>query len=99
MSKVIKWGILGTGKIAGKFASDLRYVQRCELLAVGSRSIDTAKAFAKRFSIERSYGSYEELARDPDIDVIYISTPHNLHRENTLLCLKNDKSVLCEKPI
>jgi scyllo-inositol 2-dehydrogenase (NADP+) len=96
--KTIKWGILGTGLIARKFAEGLRDVAHAELLAIGSRSIDTAQSFARDFQVPRTYGSYEELASDPDIDVVYIATPHNLHCENTLLCLDKGRNVLCEKP-
>jgi predicted dehydrogenase len=98
MTKIIKWGILGTGGIAHKFAPGLGDLPNIELLAVGSRSQSSADAFADEFKIERRYSSYEALARDPDIDAIYISTPHPFHKENTLLCLANGKAVLCEKP-
>jgi predicted dehydrogenase len=94
----IKWGILGPGWIAAKFAEGLKVVDDAELYAVGSRSIDNAKKFAQDFKVTKAYGSYEELARDPDVDVIYIATPHILHYENTLLCLEHGKNVLCEKP-
>lgn len=96
MSK-IRWGILGLGNIAKKFASDLKFVEDAELLGVGSRDIEKAKSFAKEFSAKRSYGSYEELASDPDIDVIYIATPHSHHHDNVMLCLDHSKAVLCEK--
>ncbi len=95
---MIKWGILGTGKIAGKFAEDFRFVKNAELIAVGSRTEQSAVSFAKKYHIDKHYSSYELLAQDPEIDAIYISTPHNLHYENTLLCLNHGKSVLCEKP-
>jgi predicted dehydrogenase len=96
--KIIKWGILGTGRIAGKFATDLRYTEGCELVAVGSRTKESADRFAADFSIKYSHGSYEELMQNTEVDVIYIATPHNLHHENTLLCLNHHKAVLCEKP-
>lgn len=98
MQKTIKWGILGPGKIAHKFAEGLKYVSNTELFAVGSRSYQKAQEFAGHYNISRVYGSYYDLVRDPDIDVIYIATPHNLHFENTMLCLENGKNVLCEKP-
>lgn len=98
MEKQIKWGILGTGNIAKKFAEALKHTKNSELLGVGSRNIEHAKVFAEDFNVSRTYGSYEELAKDPDIDVIYVATPHVYHCENTLLCLNNGKSVLCEKP-
>jgi predicted dehydrogenase len=94
----IKWGILGPGWIARKFAAGLKVVDNAQLFAVGSRNIDNAEKFAKEFNVPRTYGSYQELVKDPDVDVIYIATPHILHYENTLLCLENGKHVLCEKP-
>lgn len=96
--KTIKWGILGTGRIAGKFATDLRFAEGCELVAVGSRTKESADKFAAGFSIKYSHGSYEELVQNTEVDVIYIATPHNLHHENTMLCLNHHKAVLCEKP-
>ncbi len=98
MTKTIRWGILGTGAIAHKFATGLGDLPDVELLAVGSRTQDSADAFADEFKIERRYSSYEALAKDADVDAIYISTPHPFHKENTLLCLANGKAVLCEKP-
>jgi scyllo-inositol 2-dehydrogenase (NADP+) len=97
-SKNIKWGFIGTGWIAQKFANALKETERAELYAIGSRSIESARMFAERFNAPKVYGSYEEVARDPEVDVIYIATPHNLHCVNTLLCLENNKHVLCEKP-
>lgn len=97
--RLIKWGILGTGWIANKFAAALKVSTNCELVAAGSRNIETAKSFAAEFQIPKAYGSYEELVGDKDIDVVYIATPHNLHLENTLLALDHNKHVLCEKPI
>jgi predicted dehydrogenase len=94
----IRWGILGTGFIAGKFAEALAFLPDAELAAVGSRTADSARRFAETFGIGRFHDSYKLLAQDPDIDVIYIATPHNLHMENTILCLNAGKAVLCEKP-
>jgi predicted dehydrogenase len=96
--ETIRWGILGAGRIARKFASDLRFVADAELVAIGSRSEQSADDFAKDFPVKYKHDSYEALAQNPDVDVIYIATPHNLHYQNTLLCLENGKSVLCEKP-
>lgn len=95
----INWGIISTGKIAGKFAEDFIRVKNGKLLAVGSRSETSAKAFADRFQIERTYRSYEDLAADPDVQAVYIGTPHHLHYDNALMCLRNGKHVLCEKPL
>jgi predicted dehydrogenase len=98
MGRTINWGILSTGRISEKFASDLQFVPNARLAAVGSRDADRAFEFARKFNAQRAYGSYEELASDKDIDVIYIGTPHVSHCENTLLCLDKGKAVLCEKP-
>ena len=96
--KTIRWGILSTGSIAHKFAKGLGDLPDTELLAVGSRSQASANAFGDEFGIERRYSSYVELAADPDLDVVYVGTPHTLHCENTLMLLEAGKAVLCEKP-
>jgi len=97
--KKIKWGILGTGRIASVFATALAEVENSELYAVGSRNAANAQQFATEYAIHKAYGSYQELVEDPEIDVIYVATPHNLHLENTLLALNHNKHVLCEKPL
>jgi predicted dehydrogenase len=94
----IRWGIIGTGKIAHHFANGLKAAPDAELVAVGSRSQATADAFGDEFDVPRRYGTYVELAEDIDVDVVYISTPHQNHRESTLLCLNAGRNVLCEKP-
>jgi len=99
MQKNIKWGILGTGWIARKFADALTVAQGCELYAVGSRNAKQASEFAAEYKIPKSYGSYLDLVQDAEVDVIYVATPHNLHFENTILALNHGKHVLCEKPI
>ncbi len=96
--RTIKWGIIGTGNIATKFATALNRMENIELEGVASRDLRRAEDFAKRFHFHKAYGSYEELAKDPSIDVIYISTPHQEHKGNAALCIRNKKSVLCEKP-
>ena len=96
--KKIRWGILGTGTIAHKFASDLKFVENAKLFAVSSRSLENANIFAEEFNLPLSFGSYEELAQCDEIDIVYIATPNNLHHPNTLLCLNNGRAVLCEKP-
>jgi predicted dehydrogenase len=98
MREIIRWGILGTGNIATSFATGVATMPDAQLAAVGSRSQVTADAYGDKFSIARRYSSYEELAHDPDLDVIYIATPHSLHLENMLLCIEAGKAVLCEKP-
>lgn len=94
-----KWGIIGLGKITHKFASDLLDVEGAELYAVASRTQSKADEFASKFNAEKAYSAYEDLVKDPDVDVIYIATPHVFHAENTLMCLQHKKAVLCEKPI
>ena len=94
----LRWGILGTGSIAAKFAKGLEAVTDADLVAVGSRAQSTAEAFALKHGARRAHSSYEELATDPEVDAIYIATPHVLHRENTLTCIEGGKAVLCEKP-
>lgn len=98
MPDKIRWGILGTGIIAGKFATGLAVLPDAEIVAVGSRSQESADAFARRFNIPRRHASYEALAHDSAVDVLYIATPHSLHAENTLMGLAAGKAVLCEKP-
>jgi predicted dehydrogenase len=92
----LRWGILATGGIAGAFASDLRTAGR-DLVAVGSRSQESADAFAARFDIPRAHASYEALVADPEVDIVYVSTPHPMHHENARLALEAGKHVLVEK--
>ncbi|HEX5857026.1 MAG TPA: Gfo/Idh/MocA family oxidoreductase [Microbacterium sp.] len=93
----LRWGILATGGIAHAFATDLRAVG-IDLIAVGSRSQASADAFAAEFDIPRAYPSYEDLVADPDVDIVYVSTPHPMHVANASLALENDTHVLVEKP-
>lgn len=94
----IKWGILSTGTIAKKFAATLSQLTDCgKAVAVASRSQETADQFAGEYSIAKAYGNYTDLVSDPDIDVIYIATPHSHHFANAKLCLEHGKNVLCEK--
>lgn len=95
--EALKIGIMGTGGIASVLANTMLKMPQVALMGAGSRSLEKAEEFAARFSIERAYGSYEELAKDPDIQLIYIATPHSEHYSNAKLCLENGKHVLCEK--
>lgn len=95
--KKIRWGILGCGKIARKFAADLKFVKDAELFAVGAREQSTADAFVKDFPAKYAHNSYEALLSNTEVDVIYVATPHGLHHEHVMLCLKHKKAVLCEK--
>ncbi|MBZ5738617.1 Gfo/Idh/MocA family protein [Nocardioides mangrovi] len=97
-----RWGILATGKIAQTFARDLALVPDAELVAVGSRRLESAEAFAAEHGPgdgTAAYGSYEELVADPAVDVVYIATPHAFHLDNARLCFEAGKHVLCEKPV
>ena len=99
-SKILRWGILGTGNIARQFAQGLNAVpSRHAVLAVGSRQADTATAFAKTHSIATAYSSYAEVLADRKVDAVYISLPNSLHHPWTLAALAAGKHVLCEKPI
>jgi predicted dehydrogenase len=97
MHNTIRWGILGPGRIARKLASDLKYVEGARLYAVGARTEASAHAFAIEFPGVKTFSSYEALVADPAVDVIYVATPHGLHFEHVMLCLKHKKAVLCEK--
>ena len=97
-SKTIKWGIIGLGKIANKFATDLAEIENTKLVAVASRSKENAIEFAIKHNATKAYGSYYDLVNDADVDAVYIATPHSFHKEHTILCLHHKKAVLCEKP-
>ncbi len=98
MMEKIRWGIISTGGIANAFANALQDVPDAELVAVASRSQEGADYFGNQYNIPRRYPSYQQLADDPDIDVVYIGTPHVFHAGNMLMCLEAGKHVLCEKP-
>ncbi len=98
-TQTIGWGILGPGTIARKFAADLAHLPDAVLVAAGSRSQQRADAFAEAFGARRAYDSYEDLMNDPDVDVIYVATPHPFHHAQTLNALRHGKAVLCEKPM
>jgi dihydrodiol dehydrogenase / D-xylose 1-dehydrogenase (NADP) len=94
----IRWGIIGTGNIAKIFARDVPLAEGAELVAVGSRSQATADAFGAMFNVPRRYGTYEGLIEDPEVDVVYVATPHPAHHDVTIALLDAGKHVLCEKP-
>lgn len=96
--KVIKWGIIGLGNIAHKFAKDLLTIPDAELYAVASRSQEKADNFANTYNAKKAYANYEDLANDSHVDAVYIATPHVFHKENTIMCLQKGIAVLCEKP-
>ncbi len=93
----IRWGILGCGRIARKFATDLRLVADAELTAIASRNKETLELFVKDFPCKHHHNNYEALAANNEVDVIYVATPHSHHYEHTMLCLNHNKAVLCEK--
>lgn len=97
-SKLVRWGILGTGWVAQRFVADLRRVPGAEAAAIASRSLERARRVAERFGIARAHGSYEALATDPTVDVVYVASEHPQHAAHACLLLENGKHVLCEKP-
>ena len=94
----IRWGILGTGRIAGLFTTGLASAPGAELAAVGSRTQESADRFGEQYGIPHRHSSYADLAADPDVDAIYVATPHPGHKDATLTCIAAGKAVLCEKP-
>jgi predicted dehydrogenase len=94
----IRWGILATGGIARSFSTDLSLLGDAETVAVGSRTASSAEAFGAEFGIPNRHGSYQDLVRDPEVDVVYVATPHPAHRAAALMAIEAGKAVLCEKP-
>jgi predicted dehydrogenase len=99
MTRPLRWGVIGTGGIAAAFAADLELTDSGSVVAVGSRHSATADRFADPFAIPNRHGSYEALVADPDVDVVYVATPHPMHRPAALLALEAGKPVLVEKPM
>jgi len=101
MSNTIRWGILGLGNIARKFAFDLSFVPEARLTAVASRDADKAKDFSATIpqDPEHLFGDYAALFTCEEVDVIYIATPHHAHKEWSLAAIEHGKHVLCEKPL
>lgn len=97
--KDVKWGIIGTGRIAHKFAAALKECEGAVLFAVGSRNVRKARAYADEFGFENAYGSYAELAQGSGVDAVYIATPMASHFADAKLCLENGINVLCEKTV
>ena len=94
----IRWGIIGAGRIARTFAADLAYAEHAVLTAVASRQLSSAQAFADDCAVPCAYGSYAQLYADPNVDAVYIATPHSHHKEQAIAALRAGKHVLCEKP-
>jgi predicted dehydrogenase len=97
-ARPIRWGVLGAGWIAGMFCEDLALLPDHEVVAVGARRAGTSDEFAARFGIEHVHPSYEDLVADPDVDVVYVATPHPMHHQAALLAIEAGKAVLVEKP-
>jgi predicted dehydrogenase len=97
MTEPLGWGVIGTGGIAETFAADLSFTDSGRVTAVGSRTMDSANRFADRFDIPNRHASYEALVADPDVDVVYVATPHPMHHPNTLLALQAGKPALVER--
>ena len=95
----VRWGILSTGTIATSFVEDLALLDDCAVAAVGARRQESADAFAREHGVPTAYGDYRALVEDPDVDVVYVGTPHGLHREHVELALGAGKPVLCEKSL
>jgi predicted dehydrogenase len=98
MTEPLGWGLIGTGVIAQTFASDLALTDSGRVAAIGSRHMDSADRFADRFEIPNRHASYEALVADPDVDVVYVATPHPMHHAGALLALRAGRPVLVEKP-
>lgn len=99
MNATIKWGILGSGGIARQMAEALQVLPDAELIAIGSRSRDKADAFGQEFNLPLRFDRYEDLVACPDVDVVYIATPHSSHARDATLALRAGKPVLCEKAL
>lgn len=98
MKEKINWGIIGAGRISRTFVNDLKFITGANVVAVASKSIERAKTFAGEYSLNYYYDDYKDLVRNSEVDVVYIGTTHNFHTENMMLCIENNKPVLCEKP-
>ncbi|WP_435746319.1 Gfo/Idh/MocA family protein [Nocardioides sp. SYSU DS0663] len=105
MTETIRWGVLAPGKIARSFAADLALVEDAAIVAVGSRRLESARAFAEEHArahgceAPRAHGSYAALVADPDVDVVYLASPHAFHLEHARMAFAAGKHVLCEKPV
>ena len=97
----LRWGVLGCGSIANRVSNDVSKLPDHQIRAIASRDSSKAGAFAEKFSVPTQHlgaGAYESLVNDPEVDVIYVTTPHSFHHEHALLALNAGKPVLCEKP-
>ena len=94
-----RWGIAGTGRIAGDFARDLMQVPSAELVAVSSRTVEGARTFASRWGASRSHGSIHDIAAEDSLDVVYVAGIHPVHRDHAIILMESGKHVLVEKPL
>lgn len=99
MKGKIRWGIVGPGKIARKFARDLLLFEDAQIFAVASRNLERAEQFAAMYQIPKAFGSYRDLFRSSEVDIVYIATPHNFHKDLAIEAMRSGKHVLCEKPL
>jgi len=99
MKSKLNWGILSTGNIASKFAQGVLDSRTGQLAAVASRSLASAKKFARQFKVPKAYGSYSEILKDPKVEAVYIGTPHPFHAQWAIAAAKAGKHILCEKPL
>jgi len=99
MNKIWNWGVISAGKISHDFVNCLNQVKEANVVAVAARNPDSAKNFAKEHKIAKSYGSYQELVEDKDVQIVYVGSIHTYHKEHTLMALNAGKHVVCEKPI
>jgi predicted dehydrogenase len=98
MTEKYRWAILATGAVANRFAKAMGNItDQADLVAVGSRSQESADNFAETYGIPTAYGSYQAVADDPNVDIVYIGTPHPFHHKDAKMCLEGGKHVLCEK--
>jgi predicted dehydrogenase len=93
MTSPVRWGVIGTGRIAHTFARDIALIDEGTVVAVGSRSQQSADTFADEFGIPHRHASYESLVSDPDVDVVYVGTPHPMHHDDALLAL--ERAIWC----
>src|SRR3954465_13044970 len=94
----LRWGVVGTGKIAGSFARDAGSLPDAQIVAVGSRSQESADRFGDAYGVPRRHATYQALVEDPDVDAVYVATPHPSHADNALAAIAAGKHVLVEKP-
>jgi predicted dehydrogenase len=97
--RTYNYGIIGPGRIAASYCKALQRSERVKIYAIASRDEQRAKDFANTFGANKTYNNYEALAKDPNVDVIYIATPHAFHAEIAIMCLNHKKPVVCEKPL